>query len=79
MTNGIYGNSNAAYTNPYYTYANTNALYTNPYYIYARTNVAYLNPNWSNANLDMPSTNDPIAADISLTNTNPVHHWWKWW
>jgi hypothetical protein len=79
MTNGIYGNSYASYTNPYYTYANTNVLYTNPYYIYARTNAAYVNPNWSNANRDMPSTNDPTAADISLTNTNTVHHWWKWW
>ena len=86
MTNGVYGNPYATYTNPYYTYANTNVLYTNPYYIYARTNRTYVNPNWSNANRDLPATNNPNAADLNLTNsntvhltsTNAVHHWWNW-
>ena len=86
MTNGVYGSPYATYTNPYYTYANTNVLYTNPYYIYARTNRTYVNPNWSNANRDLPATNNPNAADLNLTNsnavhltsTNAVHHWWNW-
>ena len=85
-TNGVYGNPYATYTNPYYTYANTNVLYTNPYYIYARTNRTYVNPNWSNANRDLPATNNPNASDLNLTNsnavhltsTNAVHHWWNW-
>jgi hypothetical protein len=79
MTSGIYGNSYASYTNPYYTYARTNVAYTNPYYIYGQTNVAYANPAWSNINRELVATNDPNADDLNLPNNRPVKHWWKWW
>src|ERR1022692_4460999 len=73
MTNGVYGNPYATYTNPYYTYANTNVLYTNPYYIYARTNRTYVNPNWSNANSDLPATNNPNASDHTSELQSPCN------